>query len=317
MESLLVQTFLLSQASLDSILLQPTDPSRRLFWGFLLSAFALGIVAILWQERSQGARPWRVLLTRVYWCQTSHLVDLALLFFNTAIRIGLLIPMLGSHLIATIWVARWWQGSLGNAPPIELPLWLIAGFFTLTFFVLEDHSRFTLHRAMHSHSLLWRLHRIHHGAVQLSPLTLHRVHPLEMALYYLRGLIIFGLVGGTFAYWFGQQLSALEILGVDALGFLFNAAGANLRHSPIWLGFGRLERWFVSPAQHQIHHSSEPADCGSNYGTCLACWDRIWGSWRASGKIRDIRFGLPSDTPHAALVLVTAETITAETFSTH
>ena len=38
-------------------------------------------------------------------------------------------------------------------------------------------------------------------------------------------------------------------------GVLFNFAAANLRHSHIWISFGRFEKIFISPAQHQIHHS--------------------------------------------------------------
>jgi len=77
------------------------------------------------------------------------------------------------------------------------------------------------------------------------------------------------------------------------LGFLFNALGANLRHSHIWLSFGSLERWFISPAQHQIHHSSAEADRDINFGTCLAIWDRLFGSHRrASITPISISFGL-------------------------
>jgi len=147
------------------------------------------------------------------------------------------------------------------------------------FFIAEDVSRFALHRWMHVSPFLWRFHTVHHSAINLTPVTVHRVHPVEMSLYYLRGLMVFGLVSGVFLYLFGGQLHGWEILGVDCLGFLFNALGANLRHTPIWLTFGRFERWFISPAQHQIHHSAAVAHYDKNFGTCLAIWDRLGNSW--------------------------------------
>src|SRR5690606_10634907 len=89
------------------------------------------------------------------------------------------------------------------------------------------------------------------------------------------------------------------VLGVHALGFLANATSGNLRHSHVPMGFGRAERWLVSPAQHQLHHAVEPASQASNYGTWLAVWDRVGGTWRASeGQVE--RFGLhPADRNHA------------------
>ncbi len=271
----------------------PLDPGRRLYWAFLLSSVVLALAVVMWRNHSMQLRPvLRACLDRQYWRQTSHLVDLALLGLNGFIRLTLLVPLLGSHLLATIWVARGWQSTLGNAPELNWHWSVVALLYTSVFFIAEDYSRFALHRCMHRVPFLWRMHRVHHGATVLSPLTLYRVHPLEMSVYYLRSLAVFGLVSGTFVYLFGRQLSGFDILGVDALGFLFNLLGANLRHSPVWLSFGPLERWLVSPAQHQLHHSADPLHRDINFGTCLALWDRLGGSWLPAGAPRALRFGL-------------------------
>ena len=82
-------------------------------------------------------------------------------------------------------------------------------------------------------------------------------------------------------------------MGVDLLGFLLNAAGANLRHSHIWLSFGYAEKWFISPAQHQLHHSIEHGH--GNLGTYLACWDRILGTHIEAKKKERLKFGLLAD----------------------
>lgn len=275
-----------------------SDPGSRLFWVFGVSSAVLAVVALYghWAERRQGSFIGfvsRKLLAPRYWLSRSTLTDIAFMIGNSVIRLLVLVPLVGSHLVATLWVARTLQSSFGNAPPVALPWLGIALLYTLCFFVVEDFSRFSLHRLMHRVPVLWRLHRVHHSARQLTPLTLFRVHPVEMALYYLRGMLVFGGVSGVFVYVFGRQLSGLDVLGVDLLGFAFNFFGANLRHSHVWLSFGPLERWLISPAQHQIHHSRAPCHRDCNFGTCLALWDRLLGSHVPAGFRRQrLSFGV-------------------------
>jgi len=53
--------------------------------------------------------------------------------------------------------------------------------------------------------------------------------------------------------------------------------GANLRHSMIPISYGRLEKLFISPLQHQLHHGKTTSR--KNYGSMLAIWDRMFNSW--------------------------------------
>ena len=268
------------------------DPSRRLYWVFILSSAMLAIIVVAYEKRSVNwSNIYRTLFNRQYWFNRSTLTDVSLGAGNSLLRILLLVPLLGSHLLITLWVARSLQ-KLGDAPDWSLPFGVIAVIYTLTFFLVEDFSRFALHRCMHKVPWLWRLHKVHHSATVLTPLTLQRVHPLEMTLYYLRGMLVFGGVSGVFVYLFGRQLSGLDVLGVDLLGFIFNLLGANLRHSHIWLSFGQFERWFISPAQHQIHHSSLPEHHDKNFGTWLAIWDRSFNSHLLAGTRKRLSFGL-------------------------
>lgn len=263
---------------------QLTDPSKRLYWGFIATSLAL--IALYWWL-SPAPLSWAhvrtTLFSRRYWLTRSTLTDVSLLSLNSLIKVLVLIPILGSHLLGAVWVAGVLQRQFDSPPVLDLPTWVIAVVFSLCFFLLEDLSRYGLHRLMHRVPMLWRLHRVHHSATTLTPLTLHRVHPIEMSFYALRGWLVFSLVSGVFLYLAGKQLTAVHILGVDALGFLFNALGANLRHSHIPLSFGPLERWLISPVQHQIHHSSAPEHVDKNFGTCLALWDKLGNSW-VSGR---------------------------------
>ena len=269
------------------------EPSRRLYWLFLLASLALASLTVSLQSgRFQPLLQLRSLFNAQYWLNRSTAVDALMLFINSLCRLLLLVPLLGSHLSATILVGSLLQDTFGDAPRLALPWVVIGTLYTLVFFVCEDASRFALHFAMHKCPLLWRFHRLHHSASTLTPLTVHRVHPVEMSLYYLRGLVVFAVVSGVFVYLFRRQLHGWTILGVDTLGFLFNLFGANLRHSHIRLSFGGLERWVISPAQHQIHHSAAPAHRDKNLGTCLAVWDHLAKTWVRASSSQHLSFGL-------------------------
>ena len=145
---------------------------------------------------------------------------------------------------------------------------------------------------MHLNPFLWRFHRIHHSATTLTPITVFRTHPVESLINYCRSSLSLGIISGLFIWSFGQNLQVWDILGVNALGFLFSLLGSNLRHSHIPLNFGLFERWLVSPAQHQLHHSIDHGHC--NLGSFLSIWDRMSGSHLSGTKAVSLRFGLSS-----------------------
>ncbi len=267
---------------------------KRLFLPFLLSAFLLALFALYRQHQTLS---WNIIRKNLFaadfWLTRSSLVDLGYLFLNSLVRILVLVPLFASKLMATIVVARFFQAQFDTPVDLAWSATTVIMCYTLLYFIVDDFSRFALHFAMHKVPWLWYFHKVHHSASILTPLTLHRVHPLEMTLYYLRDLLVFALISGFFVYLFGARVGSLEILGVGALGFIFNMLGANLRHSHIWLGFGKAEAWVVSPAQHQLHHSAAETHRNINFGTCLAVWDRLFGVWRASGqRPNNLRFGI-------------------------
>ena len=75
--------------------------------------------------------------------------------------------------------------------------------FTLSLFLISDFTRYWLHRFMHKVEWLWELHKVHHSAKVLNPLTLYRVHPIESLLFGFRYSLSVGIVSGVFIYLFG------------------------------------------------------------------------------------------------------------------
>lgn len=281
-------------------LLSPIDatlsPSQRVFWPAL--AISVGLTAVVaWQ---QGQPVLRSLFPKRIWLHRSALLDYQLMVAKALIRLVLVAPWMVSALALTIEVITTLNQILGPSPGVRWASWQISALYTVTLFVAWDLSRYVLHRLMHEVPMLWELHKVHHSARVLTPFTLYRSHPVESVLYALRGVCVTALVTGGFFYVFGERAVAYEFLGVNALGFGFNLLGANLRHSHVWITYGRwVERILISPAQHQLHHSRAPEHWGSNYGSWLAVWDGLGGTLRlAQGRPR-LRFGLaPRDANH-------------------
>ncbi len=264
------------------------DPSARTFWlgGLVTVAIVCGL---LWGRGTTGLR------ARQFW-NASARVDYGLILAKPVLAAVFGLPALLTTLGVAMATIRALQllGPTGMLSSAVSP-WVVSVVYTVVLFVAWDFSRFALHWAMHRSAVLWQFHQVHHSATSLTPLTLYRVHPLESLLYRLRGVLVTGVLTGAFSFLFGPRTIELQLWGVNALGFAFSVVSGNLRHSHVRWSFGPLvERWLISPAQHQLHHGRAAADCGSNLGTWLAIWDRIAGSHRLA-EDRDPRFGLPSE----------------------
>ncbi|MBL8680609.1 MAG: sterol desaturase family protein [Myxococcales bacterium] len=298
-----------ASGSLVDALFEPvthlSDPSRRLFVPFLLSA-ALVAWALGMLRGASALASAKSLADRRVWLHRSSRADLELIALKALLR-ALAMTVTGASALViagrTVSALR----SIAAPPSLAAPAWLVAALFTITAFVLEDASRFALHWLMHKVPALWAFHRVHHSAEVLTPFTLYRTHPVESALNHSRSAIVIGTVTGAFVWLFGTAVRGWELFSVDAIGFLWSLAGANLRHSHVWLSFGpRVERWLLSPAQHQIHHSTALAHLDKNFGTILALWDRLARSLYTTNHAREpLAFGLRDDRqPQRGLALL-------------
>ncbi|WP_342780243.1 sterol desaturase family protein [Colwellia echini] len=169
------------------------------------------------------------------------------------------------------------ESIFGYLKPLVLPHGVIIAIFTLVLFVFDDLTRFLLHYLLHKLPALWEFHKVHHSALVLTPFTIYRSHPVESLLYAFRMVLTQGVVVGVCYYFFGPTLKMYDILGANAFVFAFNVLGSNIRHSHIWLSWGnKIENYFISPAQHQIHHSDQAKHFDKNFGSALAIWDRLF-----------------------------------------
>mgnify|MGYP005990916355 CR=1 FL=1 len=277
------------------------DPNKRLFLGYLITTLLLA--TYVWIRTQRSSSLVRHLFSKKIWLHKSAKLDYAVWLINAGIKTFLIVPLLFSAAAVAISISFALEDWFGDIPPVILNKTHVAIVFTLMLFLLDDFSRFLLHFLMHKVPFLWRIHQVHHSAEVMTPFTVYRVHPIESALYAMRLVLSQGISLGIAFYLFGHRLDVVDVLGANIFVFLFNGLGANLRHSHIWLTWWKpIEKWFISPAQHQIHHSKATEHYDKNFGSALAIWDRLFGTLVLSKSVnKTLTFGL-SNNPHKSLI---------------
>ncbi|WP_286239673.1 sterol desaturase family protein [Neptuniibacter halophilus] len=265
-----------------------------MFWGYLLAALLIGFCWLKWQNRTSSRETLKALFRRQVWWSASARADYALFLINR-LSFLLLAPLLLTQLTLANWLFLSLYEWFGYRPVIGAgwPAVCVAGLFTLCLFLLDDFSRFYLHKLLHEVPALWAFHQVHHSARTLTPITVFRTHPVEGILFSLRSTLVQAVSIALFVFFFGERADLITFMGAALFTLLFNLSGSNLRHSHVGLRYGRyVEKWLISPAQHQIHHSTDPQHFDKNYGVVLALWDRLWGTLVLSEKGQQLAFGL-------------------------
>lgn len=262
------------------------NPDKRLYWGYLLSSLFIGIIYFYITKKNS-----RLITSSKLWLHPSAKLDYYYFFLSYFINILLLIPFILSAKTIAFWVNKFLYKQFDYFDNSFFSYSEIIFLYTITLFLVSDFTRYWLHRFLHTIPFLWEFHKVHHSAKVLTPITFYRVHPVENFLFGLRYSLSIGIVTGVFIYFFGAMIDIYLVLGVNVFLFFFSLIGSNLRHSHVPISYGRfLEKWFISPKQHQIHHSRKHFD--KNYGGYIAIWDRIFGTLCLSNSVRVMKFGL-------------------------
>jgi sterol desaturase/sphingolipid hydroxylase (fatty acid hydroxylase superfamily) len=180
---------------------------------------------------------------------------------------------------AALGAALWTQHhSIGLLHLAALPLWVkvAAGF------LLMDLTFYYWHRLNHTRPLLWRFHNVHHADPDMDVTTSFRFH---------WGEVLYSTV---------FRLVQVSLIGVAPLTYLvyevaFNGATmfhhSNLRLPVAWER--RLNRVFVTPRMHGVHHSAVGPETNSNYSVIFSWWDLLNRSLTLNVVQREIVIGVP------------------------
>lgn len=270
---------------------------NRLFWLYLLVATAIAFVLYRYRDAKPGEIRDRgflgFLLPRAVWRHQSAQTDVGLVLISSVLVSVLLAPLLVKAGAVSAWLVSQATPSAAAGPLLG---WQLA-VFTATLLVVDDFAKFLGHTLMHRIPALWELHKVHHSAEVLTPITAYRFHPLETLLMSLVVGLAVGATNAAFVIAWGPELSLVTLFNANLGLVLFNLLGGTLRHSHIWLSYGpRLESLLISPAMHQIHHSSDPKHHDRNMGYHLAIWDRLFGTHYRPEGFEALTYGLGEET---------------------
>ncbi len=268
------------------------QPSSYLYWPYTLTTLLLAF----WFGRS-------AFFNKALWWNTSSIQDYKLYLANFLVWPALmtLLWMSEGSVVATL------NRLLGGnaAPSAWAQSWLARIAFTVVIFVAYDLGRFISHTLLHRIPILWEIHKVHHSAVVMTPMTAYRLHPFEIAIMSAPAVLLTGATTCIFNHFLGAGISVYQLLGMHVFLALLNFID-NLRHSPVWITYGQtLGRWIISPAHHQLHHSREERHWGCNVGFSLAIWDRMAGTLIVPSEKREVfELGLDeaSDPKYTGLV---------------
>jgi alkylglycerol monooxygenase len=139
------------------------------------------------------------------------------------------------------------------------------GFFTwILLFLFTDLLWYFYHRFGHEVNLLWAAHVVHHQSEDYNFTVSARI------------TIFQALARGIF--W-----SFLPLIGFPAemiaIFLLIHGAYPFFTHTQLVGKLGWIEKIFVTPSHHRVHHSSNPEYLDKNYGDVLIIWDKLFGTF--------------------------------------
>lgn len=290
-------------------ILGPFIPSSRIFLLYIISAIILAFVAYHQinhehDEDGNDIKPERkgflsYLFDKEVLFHASTLQDLKYFIVNAFVYTGFAAQFLiGTHGFSVVFnnALNKTLGTL-SSPLITGELSLVI--YTIVSVIAIDIGIYLSHRAQHSIPFLWEFHKVHHSAEKLTPLTLYRMHPVDL---FITAFIVSFLGGLAFAglfYLTGETPQALTLFGLNVITLGFYLIGYNLRHSHIWFNYPVwLSKIFISPAQHQIHHSSDPKHFDRNFGLIFSFWDRFGKSHYIPHRYEKLSFGISKKEPN-------------------
>lgn len=147
-------------------------------------------------------------------------------------------------------------------------------------FVLRDLVYYWVHRSEHRFRVLWASHQIHHSPTTIDFTTAIRVPWME----------------AVYKPWFGLWV---PLIGIDPVAFIIADVTAGvigqLCHTRRVRRLPVIERIFVTPSAHRVHHGSNPEYIDKNFGAVFLVWDHVFGTFEAERAEVVYGIGQPGD----------------------
>ena len=271
-------------------------PSDGLYIGYLLTASFIAIIYFAWFLRTWNVITAAKAAVRAHRFTSRSVVDDIKLFFCDKVLLGFVYTfVIGAAYFfkhKTILLL-----SLFDVPASHsVPGFYLSMLLTVGALLAFDFAVFFEHYLSHKVMILWEFHKIHHIAEELNPLTAYRSHPVNQCCFILMASLCSGVYSGVISYFFDTTHAYLFFAGQNIIMFLLLLFGLNLQHSRVFIYYPPvLRRIFVSPAYHQLHHSSDKKHHDINFGFIFSFWDYLFKVQYLPTKHEQLTFGVSGE----------------------
>lgn len=167
-----------------------------------------------------------------------------------------------------VWVYDNWR--LGTLPTDAAWVWIGA-------LVAYDFIYYWVHRFGHEINLMWAAHQVHHSSEYFNLSTALRQTST-----------------GAFCAW--PFYLPLALLGVPPVVFgtvaLIDLLYQYWVHTELVRKLGWLDRVFVTPSNHRVHHGQNDYCIDRNYGGIFIFWDRLFGTFAEERNAEPVVYGI-------------------------
>ena len=155
--------------------------------------------------------------------------------------------------------------------PETLPWFLFAVLIT-------DFIWYFYHKSGHRINLFWGAHIIHHQSEDYNYSVALNLTPFQVIVRILFWSVM-PILGFTPKVVLGTHL----VIGLYQF----------LLHTTLIPKLGIIEKLFVTPSHHRVHHGSNPEYIDKNYGGVLIIWDKIFGTFEEEKS--EVSYGITKD----------------------
>lgn len=191
----------------------------------------------------------------------------------SSLSLGIVSQLIGVFTLAFtvgIYTLTWQHAAIFKVSMDSAWIWLGALLF-------YDFCYYWLHRLGHEVAILWAAHAVHHSSEEYNLSTALRqtgsgfllgwLFYLPMAVVGVPPLmfVTVGLIDLLYQFW-------VHTREIDRLGW--------------------LDRVFVTPSNHRVHHGQNAYCLDRNYGGILILWDRLFGTFTEERHDEPIVYGV-------------------------
>ncbi|MFM8858811.1 MAG: sterol desaturase family protein, partial [Methylocystis sp.] len=180
---------------------------------------------------------WRAIFSRNLLNRDSTIADINLFILSV-----ILMPVvIGGLVVSSNSVAFNVHAALnqlfGAFGPIEISFLSKKLISTLILFLAYEIGYYLDHYLKHRVSVLWELHKLHHTADVLTPLTNFRNHPIDNLVFGYMLAIFIGGASGALDWMFAQKTVIFSVDGKNLIFIFFLWTIGHLQHSEFWIPF--------------------------------------------------------------------------------